>query len=55
MPFVSLKYAMTLDGKIATYTGNSKWITGEASRKSVHELRKKYSAILARNKYSKAR
>lgn len=37
---------MTLDGKIATYTGNSKWITGEASRKSVHELRKKYSAIL---------
>lgn len=52
IPFVSLKYAMTLDGKIATYTGDSKWITGESARRHVHELRKQYSAILVRNKHS---
>ena len=52
LPFVSLKYAMTLDGKIATYTGDSKWITGESARRHVHELRKQYSAILVRNKHS---
>ena len=45
-PFVAIKYAMTLDGKIATSTGDSKWITNEQSRKFVHELRNKYSAIL---------
>lgn len=45
-PFVALKYAMTLDGKIATYTGKSKWITNEKSREYVHILRGKYSAIL---------
>ncbi len=39
MPYVNLKYAMTLDGKIATKTGESKWISSENSRKKVHELR----------------
>ena len=46
MPFVALKTAMTLDGKIATHTGDSQWITGEASRLRVHELRDRYDAIL---------
>lgn len=46
MPYVAMKYAMTLDGKIATYTGDSKWVTGEEARQHVHELRKQYSAIM---------
>ena len=46
MPYVALKYAMTADGKIATKTGASKWITGEAARAYVHELRNRYAAIL---------
>lgn len=46
-PYVVMKYAMTLDGKIATYTGASKWITGEAARQHVHQLRGRYRAILA--------
>ena len=45
-PFVAMKYAMTLDGKIACHTGDSQWITGPESRKYVHGLRKKYSSIL---------
>jgi len=45
-PYVVMKYAMTMDGKIATYTNQSKWITGEASRKKVHEDRRKYSGIM---------
>jgi diaminohydroxyphosphoribosylaminopyrimidine deaminase / 5-amino-6-(5-phosphoribosylamino)uracil reductase len=45
-PFVVLKSAMSLDGKIATYTGESQWITCEESRKSVHLLRNKYTGIL---------
>jgi len=45
-PYVALKYAMTLDGKIATKTGESKWISNEASRKYVHRLRNQYSGIL---------
>lgn len=45
-PFVVLKTAMTLDGKIATESGESKWITGEESRKEVHVLRNELSAIM---------
>ncbi|MFZ4520596.1 MAG: bifunctional diaminohydroxyphosphoribosylaminopyrimidine deaminase/5-amino-6-(5-phosphoribosylamino)uracil reductase RibD [Bacteroidales bacterium] len=45
-PFVVLKTAMTLDGKIATVTNASRWITGEASRKKVHLLRQGLSAVM---------
>ena len=46
-PYVALKYAMTLDGKIAACTGASRWITGEAARAHVHQLRHQYRGILA--------
>lgn len=46
-PFVIMKYAMTMDGKIATGTGKSRWITGEAARQRVHEDRHHYSAIMS--------
>lgn len=46
LPYIVMKYAMTIDGKIATYTGKSKWITGELARERVHEDRHKYSAIM---------
>ena len=45
-PYVVMKYAMTLDGKIATYTGASQWITGEAARQRVHQDRDRYTAIM---------
>ena len=41
-----MKYAMTMDGKIATKTNQSKWITGEEARKHVHQLRHQVSAIM---------
>lgn len=45
-PYVVLKSAVSLDGKIATKTGESKWITGETSRLKVHELRNELRAIM---------
>lgn len=46
-PYVVMKYAMTMDGKIAAYTGASKWITGEAARAHVQTLRHRYRGIMA--------
>lgn len=46
MPFIILKFAMTLDGKIATSTGDSRWISSEASRQYVHQLRNTCDAIM---------
>lgn len=46
LPFCILKTAMTLDGKIAAYTGDSKWITGELSRKFVHQVRHRVAGIM---------
>lgn len=45
-PFVVMKTAMSLDGKIATVTGESQWISGEASRRQVHNLRHELSGIM---------
>ena len=45
-PFVVMKYAMTMDGKIATVTGKSKWITSDLARLNVHKDRSKYSSIM---------
>src|SRR5207244_411732 len=45
-PYVHAKWAMTLDGKIATRTGDSKWISNEASRRHVHALRGRMDAIV---------
>ena len=45
-PYVVLKYAMTLDGKLAAYTGQSQWITGEEARRHVHTQRGRYRAIM---------
>ena len=47
MPLVTLKFAMSLDGKIATRTGDSQWITCEESRRYVHRLRAQSDAIMA--------
>ena len=46
LPFVLAKFAMSLDGKIATKTGDSKWISGEQSRRYVHSLRSQVGAIM---------
>lgn len=45
-PWVISKWAMTLDGKIATRTGDSKWISSEESRQRVHELRGRVDAVI---------
>ena len=46
-PYVAMKYAMTMDGKSACYTGDSKWVTGEESRAHVQTLRNHYKGIMA--------
>ncbi len=46
VPFVILKLAATLDGKIATSTGDSQWVTGEAARGYVHRLRNRVDAVV---------
>lgn len=46
-PYVVMKYAMTMDGKTATCTGRSRWITGDEARMRVHRDRNRYSAIMA--------
>ena len=45
-PYVIMKTAMTLDGKIAAHTGDSKWVTNEESRKMVHELRSELAGVI---------
>ncbi len=46
LPFITLKMAMTADGKIATRTGDSRWISSEKSLRLAHELRHRHRAIL---------
>ncbi|UCB52554.1 MAG: RibD family protein [Candidatus Zixiibacteriota bacterium] len=46
LPFVTLKFAQTLDGKVATLTGDSKWISGPSSLRLAHRLRSIHDAIL---------
>ncbi|MEN3002013.1 MAG: bifunctional diaminohydroxyphosphoribosylaminopyrimidine deaminase/5-amino-6-(5-phosphoribosylamino)uracil reductase RibD [Armatimonadota bacterium] len=45
-PLITLKGAASLDGKIATYTGDSKWITGERARREAHRLRAEHGCVL---------
>ena len=46
MPFVTAKFAMSLDGKIATHCGDSQWITGEMARQRAHEMRAMSEAVV---------
>lgn len=46
LPYVVMKYAMTMDGKTAARTGEARWITGESARKNVHHDRNRYSGIM---------
>ena len=47
IPFIAVKFAMTIDGKISSASGESKWITSEAARNHSQRLRRRYMAILA--------
>jgi diaminohydroxyphosphoribosylaminopyrimidine deaminase / 5-amino-6-(5-phosphoribosylamino)uracil reductase len=46
LPFVTVKFAQTLDGRIATSTGDSQWISGSASLRLAHQLRREHHAIM---------
>lgn len=46
-PYIAMKYAMTMDGKIACHTGASKWVTGSVAREQVQKLRNQYMGIMA--------
>ena len=46
LPFVTAKFAMSLDGKIATHTGDSQWITGELARQKAHQMRAASEAVV---------
>ena len=46
MPYVIMKYAMTMERKIAAYTGDSRWVTGEEARQLVHRDRSRYTGIM---------
>ena len=46
LPFVTAKVAMSLDGKLATCTGDSRWITNAESRKHVHHMRSSVDAVM---------
>lgn len=47
LPLVTLKWAMSLDGRIATRSGDSKWISGDPARAIVHRMRARHDAVLA--------
>lgn len=49
-PFIHLKWAMSLDGKLAAESGDAKWISNEKSRREAHKLRAKYNAVLVGSK-----
>ena len=49
-PFIHLKWAMSLDGKLAAESGDAKWISNEKSRYEAHKLRAKYNAVLVGSK-----
>lgn len=53
-PFVHLKMAVSLDGKVATVNGDSRWITGEPARARVHEMRHQYDAIMIGGRTARA-
>lgn len=46
LPFINIKFAQTLDGKMATMSGDSKWISDEVARIEVHKMRLKYDAVM---------